>query len=42
MTESADRESDVWQFALGVTFVILAGVVVIGSVVRSLWLYPLS
>ena len=30
------------QFGVAVTFVFLAAVVLMGSVVRSLWLYPLG
>ena len=30
------------QFGVAVAFVMLAGVVLVGSVVRSLWLYPLN
>jgi hypothetical protein len=30
------------HFAVGVTFVALAAIAMIGSAIRSLWLYPLS
>ena len=39
---SLDQGRHTVQVALGVTFAILAGIVALGSVVRSLWLYPLS
>ncbi len=35
------RRRALFQFGVGFALVVLAGVVVIGAIVRSLWLYPL-
>ena len=40
MVRSLGRR-DPFQFGLGLVFVVLAVVTVLGAVVRSLWLYPL-
>ena len=40
MTRSL-RRRDALGFGVGFAFAVLAGVVVVGAIVRSLWLYPL-
>lgn len=40
MARSLGRHTPL-NFGVGVALVVLAGVVVVGAIVRSLWLYPL-
>jgi hypothetical protein len=38
----SDRRQKAFHFGVGVTFVALAGIVMIVSAIGSLWLYPLG
>jgi Na+/melibiose symporter-like transporter len=38
----SDRQHRAVQFGVAVMFVAFAAIVMIGSAIRSLWLYPLS